>query len=153
MGTFLHRCGERDAKASQVNTAGWWALTATGGSLGANLVTGIIALVKTDYNVKRWHTFLIYLLYTLLAYVINIFGVRHLPLLNKVAFIWSITGVCVISVTLLATASPNCQSGKFVFGTFINEVGWNNGVAWLLGLLQGALGRKICKTRASALIC
>lgn len=80
------------------------------------------------------------MLYTLIAFLINIFGVKILPALNKVAFIWSLTGVTVISITLLATASPNFASGKFVFGTFINETGWNNGVAWLLGLLQGSLG-------------
>lgn len=36
----------------------------------------------------------------------------------------------------LSTASPNFQSGDFVFRTFINDSGWNNGVAWILGLLQ-----------------
>lgn len=86
--------------------------------------------MNEDYVVQRWHIFLIYVLYTLLAFLINIFGVRLLPALNKAAFIWSIMGVTIISITLLATASPNFQSGKFVFGTFINEVGWNNGVAW-----------------------
>jgi amino acid transporter len=29
---------------------------------------------------------------------------------------------------------------KFVFTDFINETGWPDGVAWLLGLLQGGLG-------------
>lgn len=27
---------------------------------------------------------------------------------------------------------------SFVFGSFINTTGWNDGAAWLLGLLQGA---------------
>jgi amino acid transporter len=49
------------------------------------------------------------------------------------------TGAVVIIITCLATASPNFQSGDFVFRTYINETGWNNGVAWILGLLQSKL--------------
>lgn len=48
----------------------------------------------------------------------------------------SLTGAVVIIITCLSTASPNFQSGDFVFRRYINETGWNNGVAWLLGLLQ-----------------
>ena len=45
-------------------------------------------------------------------------------------------GVVIICITTLSCASPNFQSGKFVFATYINETGWNNGVAFILGLLQ-----------------
>jgi choline transport protein len=53
---------------------------------------------------------------------------------------WSILGFVVISITLLACASPNYQSGDFVYRQWINETGWPGGIAWLLGLLQGGLG-------------
>jgi choline transport protein len=46
----------------------------------------------------------------------------------------------IISIVLLATASPNYQSGSFVYRDFINETGWPDGIAWLLGLLQGGFG-------------
>ena len=52
----------------------------------------------------------------------------------------SLTGAVVIIIVCLATASPNFQSGDFVFRTYINESGWNNGVAWILGLLQSSFG-------------
>lgn len=45
----------------------------------------------------------------------------------------------VISITVLATASPDYQPASFVYGGFVNGVGWPDGLAWLLGLLQGAL--------------
>jgi choline transport protein len=54
--------------------------------------------------------------------------------------IWSISGFVIISITVLACASPNSSSGDVVFREFINETGWPNGIAWLLGLLQAGLG-------------
>lgn len=65
---------------------------------------------------------------------------RILPYVTKTAFIWSITGFVVISITVLACASPNYSSGDFVYREFINETGWPDGIAWLLGLLQAGLG-------------
>jgi choline transport protein len=50
---------------------------------------------------------------------------------------WSVLGVVVISITLLATSQKS--SPKFVFTEFNNETGWTPGVAWMLGLLQSAL--------------
>jgi choline transport protein len=121
--------------------AGWIALTATGGLLGSQLVTGIIAFMTPGYEPVKWHQFLIYAAYTLVAFVVNAFGARLLPLVTKAAFIWSICGFAVISVTALACAAPDgYQSVAFVYGTFINETGWPDGIAWLLGLLQGGLG-------------
>jgi choline transport protein len=46
------------------------------------------------------------------------------------------TGAVIIIITCLSCASPNYQSAEFVFTRYINDVGWNNGVAWILGLLQ-----------------
>lgn len=63
-----------------------------------------------------------------------------LPIITRAAFIWSITGFVVISITVLACASPNYTSANYVFTEFINETGWPDGIAWLLGLLQGGLG-------------
>jgi len=46
------------------------------------------------------------------------------------------TGAVIIIITCLSCASPNFHSADFVFTRYINDVGWNNGVAWILGLLQ-----------------
>lgn len=48
------------------------------------------------------------------------------------------TGLVVISVTVLACAAPDLRSAGFVYGGFVNGVGWPDSLAWLLGLLQGA---------------
>ncbi|KAL7622654.1 hypothetical protein AAE478_008167 [Parahypoxylon ruwenzoriense] len=121
-----------------INVSGWVALTATGGLLGSTFIINIISMLHAEYEPEPWHQFLIYIGFTLIALFINAFSTRLLPLFTKAAFFWSVTGFVVISITILACASPNYQSGSFVYGNFINEVGWPDGLAWLLGLLQGA---------------
>ncbi|PTU17604.1 hypothetical protein P175DRAFT_0512316 [Aspergillus ochraceoroseus IBT 24754] len=123
-----------------VNVSGWLALTATGGLLGSNLIIGIISLLHPTYVFQRWHQFLLYIAYNIAGFFVNAFMNSALPLATKGAFIWSLTGFVVISITVLACASPNYSSGKFVFGDFINQTGWPDGLSWLLGLLQGGLG-------------
>lgn len=75
-----------------------------------------------------------------MAFFINAFGTDLLPYITKAAFIWSISGFTIICIALLACASPTYNSGDFVFRLFLNSTGWPDGVAWLLGLLQGGLG-------------
>jgi amino acid permease (GABA permease) len=123
-----------------INVSGWIALVASGGLLGSQLIVGVISLYKPDYTPERWHQFLIYIAYNVIAFVINAFMNSALPYVNKAAITWSITGFIVISVTVLSCASPNYAPAKFVFSEFINETGWPDGIAWLLGLLQGGLG-------------
>ncbi|KAH8648277.1 amino acid transporter-like protein [Tricladium varicosporioides] len=123
-----------------INVSGWIALVASGGLLGSQLILGIISLMNPDYVSQRWHQFLIYIGYNLVAFLVNAFMTGGLPLITRSAFIWSIFGFIVISITVLSCASPNYSSAKFVFTNFLNETGWPDGIAWLLGLLQAGLG-------------
>ena len=89
-----------------VNCSGWVALVATGGLLGSQLVLGVISLMNPvgtvlwmiselpqplttvyhqDYEAQRWHQFLIYVGYNLVAFAINSLMNRILPLFNKAA--------------------------------------------------------------------
>ncbi|KAI4162773.1 MAG: hypothetical protein LQ342_003660 [Letrouitia transgressa] len=97
-------------------------------------------LQQSSYSSQRWHQFLIYIGYNIFAFCVNAFANKLLPWVTRSAFTWSITGFVVISITLLASSSPNYSTGDFVFREFINETGWPNGIAWLLGLLQAGLG-------------
>lgn len=78
--------------------------------------------------------------------------------------IWSLSGFAIICVVVLSCSAPNYNSAewvafpglifwlehhtniftnfncRFVFRGFVNQTGWPDGVAWLLGLLQGGLG-------------
>lgn len=121
-----------------INVAGWVAVSASGGLLGTTFIVNMVSLLRPGYEAQPWHQFLIYFALTVLTLSINAFFNRLLPYFTKVALYWSIGGFVVITVTVLACASPDYQSGSFVYGHSINEVGWPDGLAWLLGLLQGA---------------
>lgn len=123
-----------------INVSGWLALTTSGGLLASQLIAGLISLFHPDFALKPYQVYLIYVAWTLIAFFINAFLNRLLPYVNKTAFIWSIGGFVIISITVLACASPDYASAEFVFTNFINETGWPDGIAWLLGLLQGGFG-------------
>jgi choline transport protein len=123
-----------------INVSGWIALVASGGLLGSQLILGVISLMNPAYEPQRWHQFLIYIGYNVIAFLINTYLTRILPTITKAALFWSIAGFVVISITVLACASPNYSPPDFVFKEFINETGWPDGIAWLLGLLQAGLG-------------
>ncbi|KAH7353329.1 amino acid/polyamine transporter I [Plectosphaerella cucumerina] len=123
-----------------INLSGWVALVATNSSLASTLIINIISLLHPDYVPQRWHQFLIYLGITLVALTINTFLQTALPRINGAALAWSMAGFVVISISVLATAAPDFASPEYVFTTFINTTGWPDGIAWLMGLLQGGLG-------------
>jgi amino acid permease (GABA permease) len=123
-----------------INVSGWIALSTSGGLLASQLIAGIISMFHPDFVIKPWQQYLIYLAWTLIAFVVNAFLNRLLPYLNRGAFIWSVGGFAIICITVLACSSPNFASAEFVFTEFINTTGWPDGIAWLLGLLQGGFG-------------
>ncbi|KAI5459049.1 amino acid/polyamine transporter I [Mariannaea sp. PMI_226] len=123
-----------------VNLSGWIALVATNSSLSSTLIINIISLLHPDYVFQRWHQFLIYLGITFIAFIVNTFMQTLLPRLNGFALAWSIAGFFILSITLLACAAPDYATGEYVFTNFVNTTGWPDGIAWLLGLLQGGLG-------------
>ncbi|KAJ5504996.1 Amino acid/polyamine transporter I [Penicillium fimorum] len=123
-----------------INVAGWIALVATNSLLSSQLIVGCISVFHESYVPERWHQFLIYIGLTVGSFVINAFMNSILPVIYRGAFMWSIGGFVIVSITCLACASPNYNSAYFVFCDFVNTTGWPDGVAWMLGLLQGGLG-------------
>lgn len=90
------------------------------------------------YTISAWRTYLIFLAILTFTAGSNIWGNRILGRWNDAALYWSLLGVVVISIVLLATTSPK-NDARFVFAEFENETGWSDGMAWILGLLQSAL--------------
>ncbi|KAJ5722217.1 hypothetical protein N7488_000252, partial [Penicillium malachiteum] len=123
-----------------INVAGWVALVATNSLLSSQLIVGVISAMHPSYESTRWQQFLIYIGLTLGAFAINAFGNAILPTIYRGAFTWSIGGFIIVSITVLACASPDYNTAYFVFCDFVNSTGWPDGVAWMLGLLQGGLG-------------
>ena len=121
-----------------INMGGWIALAASGGLLSSELIVGLIALFHPGYNPQRWHQFLIYIAYNVLGFVVNAVATSLLPYTNQASLVWSLTGFAVISITLLSTHKVDFARARWVFGNVLNQTGWPDGIAWLLGLLQGS---------------
>jgi hypothetical protein len=81
-----------------------------------------------------------YIGWTLIAFLLNMFCVRILPLLERGAFYWSIGGFFLVCITCLACSSGEFRTGKDVFATWTNTTGWPDGMAFILGLLQSVFG-------------
>ncbi|KAK8847719.1 hypothetical protein IAR55_005578 [Kwoniella newhampshirensis] len=126
--------------AGWMTAAGWVSVTATGSSLGASFVIGLISIWNENYVTKPYHTFLVYLAFTVGAFLLNTFAVRALPMVDRIALFWSLTGIVTVIIVVLSTSKGDYETGRFVFTTFVNETGWPGGVAFLLGLLQSTFG-------------
>ena len=75
------------------------------------------------YDITSWQQFLIYIGFTLLAFLINAFLNSVLPRIYRGALIWSLGGFAIVAITVLACSSPDFNSAKFVFTDFINQTG------------------------------
>lgn len=122
----------------------------------------LIALWNTEYVSAPWHTFIVYIAFTVYAGGINAFGVRILPMFDTVvrlrrrsscasispadprcirqALVWSLAGLVIVVVVILATARGEFQSASFVWTNWTNNTGWPDGLAFILGLLQSTFG-------------
>lgn len=120
-----------------INLAAWVCLAGANCLLVSGIIKNYIGLINPGYQPKAWHRFLLYIAVDVIAFTFNLFANRFLSYLNKYNIFFTLAGFIMTLVTILACASPNFQSGAFVFGGFINESGWPDGWAWQLGLLQG----------------
>lgn len=104
-------------------TAGWIALAATAAALGSTFVTGIISLWHPNYVMHPWHQFVIFLAFLLQAFLLNVFAVRLLPLIDRFAGSWSMVGIVTVVITCLACAKGEYQPASEVFAKWTNETG------------------------------
>ncbi|KAF2190091.1 amino acid transporter [Zopfia rhizophila CBS 207.26] len=95
---------------------------------------GLIILNYPSYTFERWHTTLIMWLVILVTYIVNVWGIKLLPMFELFSGAMHILLFVVLFIVMLAMGRN--ASADFVFTGFINETGWsNNGVAWFIGLL------------------
>ncbi|KAM3428018.1 hypothetical protein MY4824_009084 [Beauveria thailandica] len=105
---------------------------------GAQFISAAIVVASNDsYQITAARTYGIFLAVLTTTTAINIWGNNILGRWNTGALYWSILGVVVTSIVLLANSAKT--DAKYVFTEFKNETNWPNGVAWILGLVQSAL--------------
>ncbi|KAM3557901.1 hypothetical protein ARSEF4850_004843 [Beauveria asiatica] len=97
----------------------------------------IVVASNDSYQITAARTYGIFLAVLTTTTAINIWGNNILGRWNTGALYWSILGVVVTSIVLLANSVKT--DAKYVLTEFKNETNWPNGVAWILGLVQSAL--------------
>jgi len=111
-------------------TSGWIALAATAAALGSTFVTGIISLWHPSFEAHPWQQFLIYLAFVLQAFLLNVFAVRLLPLVDRFAGLWSMCGIVTVVIVVLACAKGNYQPAHEVFASWTNVTGVSGRKDW-----------------------
>ncbi|KAF7715467.1 Uncharacterized protein PECH_007111 [Penicillium ucsense] len=132
-----------------INTFGWWTLTASQVAFMTDFILGMKTLFNPDWtgNSQGWLQFVVYIGIVFLLTLINVVSCRReqiLPWINNFVGVWFVGLFIVLSMTILicvgVKADLQFQSAKFVFGAWINQTGWSDGVTWFIGLVQAAYG-------------
>jgi amino acid transporter len=132
-----------------INMFGWWALTASQIAFMTNFILGIKVIFDNNWAgaSEGWLQFVIYIGITLLFTIVNAVACRRdyvLPWFNNTVGIQFGILFIVFSFAMLISVGTHMdlhfQSAKFVFGTWINQTGWSDGVTWFTGLIQAAYG-------------
>lgn len=132
-----------------INTFGWWTLTASQIGFMTQFLFGIKVVWDPVWGgaSEGWTQFLLFIGITACLTLFNCLACRHdsfLPRFNTLICIWFIALFIVICLVLLISVGTHSdlefQSPGFVFGTWINETGWNDATTWFIGLLEAAYG-------------
>lgn len=85
--------------------------------------------------IKSWHVFVGYQVVNAFAFIFNCFG-KLLPAVATASLYTTLISFLVILITVPAKA-PTYQDAKFVFATFLNNMGWSrNGIAFITGFVN-----------------
>ncbi|KAL0929769.1 uncharacterized protein CTRU02_215199 [Colletotrichum truncatum] len=132
-----------------INTFGWWTLSASTLAFMTEFILGMNLLFDETWSAATtgWVQFLVYLGVTFVLTVLNVIACRMdqiLPMFNNFVGVTFVGLFFVIGLALLLSVGTkgnlHFQPGSFVFGAWINQTGWNDGVAWFMGLVQAAYG-------------
>ncbi|KAH6655842.1 putative amino acid permease family protein [Truncatella angustata] len=132
-----------------INVFGWWTLTASVVAFMTEFLLGMKIMFDEEWAGANegWLSFLVYLGITFCFTLVNLFGCRSdkfLPWFNNFMGVGFAALFIIISLVLVITVGTKTelsfQPPTFVFQTWINETGWNDGVTWFMGLLQSAYG-------------
>ncbi|KAF4471097.1 HNM1-Choline permease [Fusarium albosuccineum] len=129
------------------NWFGWLCLSASQTAFMAEFCLSMKLMFDPDWTDmdKGWVLFLVYTGINIFFTFVNYVGCRSekfLPYFNNfvaVGFVGLFVTFCLALPISVGTKSTlEYQSAKFVFGTWVNETGWSDGVVWFLGLVQAA---------------
>ncbi|KAJ1323087.1 choline transport protein [Microdochium nivale] len=132
-----------------INTFGWWTLSASTVAFMTSFLTSMKVMFDNDWaeNVTGWMNFLVYLGVTILLTGANAVACRRdsiLPTFNNFVCICFVGLFFIIILAMLISVGTKedlaFQPPSFVFGAWVNNTGWPDGVTWFMGLIQAAYG-------------
>ncbi|KAF4452968.1 hypothetical protein F53441_4199 [Fusarium austroafricanum] len=130
-----------------ISVVGWWCLTASVVAFMTQFVLSMKLIFDPGWTAgsKGWVPFLVYTGVNVLFTFVNYVGCRSekfLPYFNNFVALGFVLLFVVFSLILpifVGTKSNlEFQPAEFVFGRWINNTGWADGVVWFLGLVQAA---------------
>ncbi|KAJ5433462.1 uncharacterized protein N7458_012618 [Penicillium daleae] len=132
-----------------INTFGWWTLTASQVAFMTEFILGMRTMFDPNWTGggQGWLNFVVYIGVVFLLTVVNVVSCRReqiLPWINNFVGVWFGGLFVVMSLAMLISVGVKSglsfQPGKFVFGAWINQTGWPDGITWFTGLVQAAYG-------------
>ena len=99
--------------------------------LPGDIIPAVAALAHPSYHPEPWHSYLVIVAVALLVYLINVYLVKYLPLLEGFIAAYMIIVFFSLIITLLVL-SPTKNSAGVVFQSFEPIVGGSNGIMALL---------------------
>ncbi|KAF9738300.1 hypothetical protein PMIN06_012728 [Paraphaeosphaeria minitans] len=120
---------------------GWFAwagamFTSASVALAAgSAIVGSYQLTHPDLVIDRWMVFVTYQLVNIFCFFFNCYG-KTLPRVAKVALYTTLVS-WFITMVIVPAIAPTHQHAKFVFATFINNTGWQEGgIAFIVGMVN-----------------
>ncbi|KAJ1324039.1 choline transport protein [Microdochium nivale] len=128
--------------------AGWWNYlawvfgAASMSSIFANTAVQMYALNNPDFVAEPWHVLVAYLLNTWLACFFVCAANSAMPFMNKLG-IYAILGgfiITIVTVTVMPgrDGRPPHASSSFVWAEWQADIGYPDGMVFVLGMLNGA---------------
>lgn len=132
-----------------INMFGWWTLVASQNAFMTEIILGLKTITHKDWSGKSqgWLKFVIYVSITMVMTLSNVVSCRKdwiLRHFNNINGAWFGGEFILFSLAILISigvkSELSFQPASFVFGQWINNTQWSDGVAWFIGLVQSAYG-------------
>ncbi|KAK4465513.1 putative amino acid transporter [Cladorrhinum samala] len=123
-----------------INFYGWIFDLAALVQISANISLSMYAIYNRDtYSPEPWHAYVTYLIVLWICAAAVIWGNRLMPYTQNLGMFFVIVGG-VVTIIVLAAMPRSRATDHFVWKSFDenNLTGWGGGVAFLLGVLNGA---------------
>jgi amino acid transporter len=132
-----------------INVFGWWTLSASQNAFMTEIILGMRTVSHENWSGADlgWLKFVIYFAITILMTFSNAIACRKdwfLRWFNNFVGAWFGGEFVLFSLAILIAVGVKSdlsfQPSSFVFGRWINDTAWSDGVVWFIGLVQSAYG-------------